>query len=174
MSFDYAANGAIRSKEVRLINETGEQVGVISTQEALNRAKQAGLDLVAISPNSNPPVCKILDFGKFKFDQSKREKEAAKAQREARIEVKEIQLRPVTDQHDLLTKARKAQGFLKDGNKIKLVLKFRGREIHHADMGRKVMESFLEAIGDHKLERPITMNERQLFAIIVPLPPKKD
>lgn len=174
MSFDYVANGDIRGKEVRLIAEDGSQIGVISLNDAMNRAKSAGLDLVAINPKSSPPVCKILDLGKFKFEQRKREKEVAKAARESRVDVKEIQLRPVIDQHDLKTKARKAEQFLKDGDKVKVVLKFRGREISHSELGRKVMEEFLVLIGDHKLERPITFNERQMFAIAAPAPAKVD
>lgn len=174
MSFDYAVNGNIRSKEVRLVDAQGNQVGVVGIQDALNRARQEGLDLVAINPKAQPPVCKILDFGKFKFDQSKREKEAARAQRESRVDVKEVQLRPVIDQHDLQTKARKAEQFLKAGDKVKVVLKFRGREISHSELGRKVMEQFLSLVGDHKLERPITFNERQMFAIAAPLPTKAD
>lgn len=173
MSVDYAVNGAIRSKEVRLVGENGEQVGVVKTTDALWRAKQAGLDLVAIQAQANPPVCKILDYGKFRFEQQKREKDAAKARRAAIIEVKEIQLRPVTDTADLATKARKAAAFLASGDKVKIIVKFKGREIHHSDMGRKVLESFLEAIGEHKLERPITMSERQMFTVAAPVPVKK-
>lgn len=174
MSSNYVANGDIRSKDVRLVDANGNQIGVVSLNDALNRARQAGLDLVAINPKSQPPVCKLLDFGKFKFEQSKREKEAAKAARDSRVDVKEVQLRPVIDQHDLKTKARKAEQFLKDGDKVKVVLKFRGREISHSELGRKVMEEFLGLIGEHKLERPITFNERQMFAIAAPAPTKAE
>jgi translation initiation factor IF-3 len=142
---------------------------VISTLEAISRAKKQGLDLVAINSKIHPPVCKILDYGKFRFDQSKRDKELAKSQRDARVNIKEVQLRPVIDQHDLLTKARKAAAFIQAGDKVKVVMKFRGREIHHSDIGRKVMEEFLSHIGEHKLERPITFSERQMFAVAAPL-----
>ncbi len=173
MSLDYAVNGAIRSKEVRLVGEDGEQIGVVKTSDAMWRAKQAGLDLVAIQSQSNPPVCKILDYGKFRFEQQKREKEAAKARRAAIIDTKEIQLRPVTDSNDLATKAKKAASFLAAGDRVKIIMKFKGREIHHSEMGRKVLESFLSSIGEHKLERPITLSERQLFTIAGPVPTKK-
>ncbi len=174
MSFDYVVNNDIRSKDVRLVDAGGNQIGVVSLNDALNRARQAGLDLVAINPKSTPPVCKILDYGKFKFEQSKKDKELARAARESRIDVKEVQLRPVIDQHDLETKARKAVAFLAAGDKVKVVLKFRGREISHSELGRKVMNDFLALLGDHKLERPITFNERQMFALAAPIGVKTD
>lgn len=172
MSLEYAVNNQIRSKEVRLIGEAGEQLGIVPTFEALRQAQNIGLDLVSINIKSDPPVCKILDYGKFKYDQTRKEKENAKKNRENRIELKEIQLRATTDQHDIEIKAKKAQSFLDDGDKVKVSLRFKGREITHTDVGRKVMQSFLEGLTAFKHERPVMMNERQLFTILVPLSKK--
>lgn len=172
MSFDYAVNEEIRSKEVRLIDDKGEQVGLFLTLDAIKRARAQGLDLVAVNAKSVPPVCKILDFGKFRYEQQKRDKEAAKKSREAAIEVKEVQLRPVTDSHDIGIKAKRAVGFLDDGDKVKVVVKFKGREIHHKEMGTKVINEFLALLGEHKLEKPIQMNERQMFTIVAAAPKK--
>lgn len=168
MNFKYAVNDQIRAKEVRLIADTGEQIGVISLIEARNRARQVGLDLVAINMANGMPVCKILDYGKFKYDESRRAKEAAKKSRESRVELKEIQLRPTTDSNDLKVKAKRAQGFLEDGDKVKVIIKFKGREITHLDVGASVMHEFLSHLSDYKFERPVSRSERQLFAIIAP------
>jgi translation initiation factor IF-3 len=164
----YAVNDQIRTREVRLIADSGEQVGVISTTDARNRARDAGLDLVAINISDGIPICKILDYGKFKYEQSRKEKEAAARAREARVEIKEIQLRPTTDSNDLKVKARRAQGFLEDGDKVKVIMKFKGREITHMNVGAQVMHDFFSNIQDFKYERPIARSERQLFAIIAP------
>lgn len=171
MSFDYAVNNQIRTREVRLVNDAGDQQ-VISTYDALQRAQNQGLDLVAINDKSVPPVCKILDYGKFRYDQVRKQKELEKKNREARIELKEIQLRPNIDTNDLMVKAKRAQGFLNDGDKVKLVLRFKGREITHTEVGRQVVQQFLEALTDYKFERPVSMSDRQLFAILAPLPKK--
>jgi translation initiation factor IF-3 len=168
VNFKYAVNDQIRAKEVRLIGDTGEQIGVISLIEARNRARQVGLDLVAINMANGMPVCKILDYGKFKYDESRRAKEAAKKSRESRVELKEIQLRPTTDNNDLKVKAKRAQGFLEEGDKVKVVIKFKGREITHLDVGASVMQEFLSYLEDFKFERPVARSERQLFAIIAP------
>lgn len=172
MNSNYAVNDQIRAREVRLIAETGEQIGVISTIEARNRARAAGMDLVAINISNGIPICKILDYGKFKYDQSRKERENAKKNRENRVELKEIQLRPTTDSNDLKVKAKRAQGFLEEGNKVKIIIKFKGREITHLDVGASVMQEFLAAVGDFKFERPVARSERQLFAIIAPSPKK--
>lgn len=166
MSFDYAVNEQIRSKEVRLVDDQGDQVGVFLTIDAIKRAKNVGLDLVAVNAKSMPPVCKILDYGKFRYEQQKRDKELAKKARASQTEVKEIQLRPVTDTHDISIKAKRGAGFLEEGHKIKVVVKFKGREIHHKDMGTKVINEFLTALGEHKLEKPIQMSDRQMFTIV--------
>lgn len=169
MNSNYAVNNQIRTREVRLIGEQGEQLGVISTLDALRKAQNAGLDLVAINSKSNPPVCKILDYGKFKYDQSRKEKELARKNRESRIELKEIQLRPTTDDNDIKIKAKKAQSFLEKGDKVKLVLRFKGREMSHTEVGRKVVDNFLACLTDYKFERPVSMSDRQLFAILAPI-----
>lgn len=172
MNSNYAVNDQIRAREVRLIADNGEQVGVISTIEARRRASAAGLDLVAINISNGVPICKILDYGKFKYEQSRKDKEAAAKAREARIEVKEIQLRPTTDSNDIQIKAKRAQGFLSDGDKVKVIIKFKGREITHLDVGANVMQDFLTAVGEYKLERPVARSERQLIAILAPAPKK--
>lgn len=172
MNFQYAVNDQIRAREVRLIADSGEQVGIIPTIEARRRASAAGLDLVAINIADGVPVCKILDYGRFKYEQSRKEKENKAKAREARVELKEIQLRPTTDSNDLKVKARRAQSFLEDGDKVKIVMKFKGREITHLDVGANVMREFCDALTDYKFERPVVRSERQLFAIIAPLPKK--
>jgi translation initiation factor IF-3 len=171
VSFDYAVNNQIRTREVRLVGEAGDQQ-VISTYDALQQARNQGLDLVAINEKSTPPVCKILDYGRFKYEQARKQKELDKKNRESRIELKEIQLRPTIDQNDLLIKAKRAQGFLNEGDKVKLVMRFKGREITHTEVGRQVVQQFLDALTDFKFERPVSMSERQLFAILAPNPKK--
>jgi translation initiation factor IF-3 len=170
---NYAVNDQIRAREVRLIADSGEQLGVMPTLEARRRANLEGLDLVAINIANGVPICKILDFGKFKYEQSRKERETARRNRESRVEVKEIQLRPTTDTADLMVKAKRAQGFLEDGNKVKVIIKFKGREITHIDVGVGVMREFLDAVQDFKFEKPLARSERQLFAIIAPLPKKQ-
>lgn len=166
MNSNYAVNDQIRAKQVRLIADSGEQVGVISTTEARDRAHRAGLDLVAINVANGIPVCKILDYGKFKYEQQRKERDAAKKSRESRVDLKEIQLRPTTDSNDILIKAKRAQEFLNDGDKVKVTLKFKGREISHIDVGAKVMQEFLTHITDYKSERPLQRSDRQLFMIL--------
>ena len=172
MNSNYAVNDQIRAREVRLIADNGDQIGVMPTLEARRRASVAGLDLVAINISNGVPICKILDYGKFKYDQSRRERENAKKNREARVELKEIQLRPTTDSNDIQIKAKRAQGFLEDGDKVKVIMKFKGREITHLNVGASVMQQFIDCLTDYKLERPIARSERQLFAILAPGPKK--
>ncbi len=128
-------NDEIRDREVRLISESGEQLGIMSAREALAKAEEASLDLVKISPTANPPVCKLMDYGKFKFEQSKREKEARKNQRV--VEIKEVRMSPGIDVNDFNVKLRNAQKFLAEGNRVKVTVRFRGREMAHTDIGRK-------------------------------------
>lgn len=169
MSFDHAVNERIRAKEVRLVGVDGEQLGVCLTKNAIFQARQLGLDLVEIASNATPPVCRILDYGKYKFDLSKAEKERAKKMREAQVDTKEVQLRPVTDEHDVNIKAKRAREFLADGDRVKIVIKFKGRELAHKEIGRKIMDSFLEAVGEHKIEKPVAMSERNMIAVIAPV-----
>ena len=135
-------NDEIRDREVRLISATGEQLGILSTREALERAAEADLDLVKISPTANPPVCKLMDYGKYKFEQQKREKEARKNQRV--IEIKEVRMSPGIDVNDFNVKLRNAQKFLSEGDRVKVTVRFRGREMAHTDIGRKLLLKFAE------------------------------
>ena len=135
-------NEEIRDREVRLIGADGSQLGVMSAHEAQARADEAGLDLVKISPTAKPPVCKLMDYGKFKFEQAKREKEARKNQHV--VEIKEVRMSPGIDIGDFNTKLRNAQKFLSEGNRVKVTVRFRGREMAHTEIGRKLLLDFAE------------------------------
>ncbi|MEG2787403.1 MAG: translation initiation factor IF-3 [Romboutsia sp.] len=146
MSKELSINDQIRDKEVRLLSETGEQLGVVSLKEAQAMANSKNLDLVQISPNANPSVCKLMDYGKFKYEQSRKEKEARKNQKT--VTVKEVRLRPGIDTGDLNTKANNAIKFLQKGDKVKVELRFRGRELGHKDIGKAVMLKFIETLKE--------------------------
>ncbi|HCQ5895090.1 TPA: translation initiation factor IF-3 [Clostridioides difficile] len=146
MSKELAINEQIKDKEIRVLSPTGEQLGVMPTKEAQAMANSKNLDLVQISPNANPPVCKIMDYGKFRYEQARKEKEAKKKQKT--IVVKEVRLRPGIEQNDLNTKANNAIKFLKKGDKVKVELRFRGRELGHKDIGKEVMLKFLDTIKE--------------------------
>ncbi|MCC0631784.1 MULTISPECIES: translation initiation factor IF-3 [unclassified Clostridioides] len=146
MSKELAINEQIKDKEIRVLSPTGEQLGVMPTKEAQAMATSKNLDLVQISPNANPPVCKIMDYGKFRYEQARKDKEAKKKQKT--IVVKEVRLRPGIEQNDLNTKANNAIKFLKKGDKVKVELRFRGRELGHKDIGREVMLKFLDIIKE--------------------------
>ena len=133
-------NGQIRDREVRLIGADGEQKGVVSIQVAMRAAEEAGLDLVKIAPQAVPPVCKVLDYGKYRFEQQKKEKEAKKNQKV--VEVKEIRMSPSIDTNDFNTKVKNAQKFLKDGNRVKVTVRFRGREMAHTSLGEQLLKQF--------------------------------
>ena len=139
-------NEEIRDREVRLIGADGAQLGVMSAREAQVRADEAGLDLVKISPTATPPVCKLMDYGKYRFEQAKREKEAKKNQHV--VEVKEVRMSPGIDIGDFNTKLRNAQKFLAEGNRVKVTVRFRGREMAHTDIGRKLLLDFAEQCGE--------------------------
>nr|WP_330401908.1 translation initiation factor IF-3 [Clostridioides difficile] len=139
-------NEQIKDKEIRVLSPTGEQLGVMPTKEAQAMANSKNLDLVQISPNANPPVCKIMDYGKFRYEQARKEKEAKKKQKT--IVVKEVRLRPGIEQNDLNTKTNNAIKFLKKGDKVKVELRFRGRELGHKDIGKEVMLKFLDIIKE--------------------------
>ncbi|MBO5952811.1 MAG: translation initiation factor IF-3, partial [Oscillospiraceae bacterium] len=143
---DHQLNEDIRDKEVRVIGSDGAQLGIMSAAEANDMAEEQGLDLVKISPNATPPVCKIMDYSKFCFDQKKREKEAKKNQRV--VEIKEIRMSPSIDTNDFGTKVRSAQKFLKEGNRVKVSVRFRGREMAHTDIGEKLLMDFAEACSE--------------------------
>lgn len=139
-------NDEIKFREVRLIDSEGNQVGVVPNRRAQEMAMEAGLDLVCVAPAAKPPVCKIMDYGKYRYDMIKKEKESKKAQKV--INVKEIRLTPNIDTHDLQVKANRAAGFLKDEDKVKVSVRFRGREMGHTDLGKVVLEDFIELLGD--------------------------
>ena len=139
-------NEQIRCKEVRVIGEEGQQLGVMALRDALNMAKDAGVDLVMVSPSANPPVCRIVDYGKFKYEQLRREKEAKKKQKT--VEVKEVRLSPNIDVNDLNTKCNSARKFIEKGNKVEVSLRFRGREMAHIDSTKHILEDFAEKLGD--------------------------
>ncbi len=164
-------NGRIRAPEIRLIGADGENVGVVSPQRALAMAEEAGLDLVEISPNATPPVCKIMDYGKFKYEQQKRESEARKKQKI--IEVKEVKFRPNTDTHDYDVKMRNVVKFLEKGDKVKVTLRFRGREMAHQNLGRELLERVAADVKElnlGKVENMPKMEGRQMIMMIGPLP----
>ena len=139
-------NEQIRDKEIRLIDENGEQLGIVSSREAQKIADERKLDLVKIAPTAKPPVCRIMDYGKYKFDQAKKEKEARKKQKT--VDVKELRLSPSIDTHDVQVKVKKANEFLKDGDKVKISIRFRGREIHHASIGEEILDRFVKGVEE--------------------------
>ena len=139
-------NGQIRDKEIRVIGENGDQLGIMSPKEAMQLAQEADLDLVKIAPKAQPPVCKIMDYGKFRYEQTRREKEAKKKQRV--IEIKEVRLSPNIDVNDLNTKCNSARKFIEKGNKVKVSLRFRGREMAHIDSSKHILEDFAEKLSD--------------------------
>ena len=139
-------NEEIRDREVRLVSADGEQLGIMSAREALEKAIELDLDLVKISPTATPPVCKLMDYGKFKFEQTKREKEAKKNQHV--VEIKEVRMSPGIDVNDFNVKLRNAQKFLAEGNRVKVTVRFRGREMAHTDIGRNLLVKFAEECGE--------------------------
>lgn len=160
-------NEEITDKEVRLISNDGEQLGIVSAAQAQKLAAEKNLDLVKIAPQAKPPVCKIMDYGKYRFEQSKREKEAKKNQRV--IEIKEIRLSPNIDVHDFDTKVGHARRFLTAGNKIKVSIRFRGREMTHTDLGLTIMAQFAEKCADiASVEKPAKLEGRQMLMFLAP------
>ena len=160
-------NEEIRSANVRLIDQDGEMAGVMTGREALQRAFQVGLDLLEISPNADPPVVKILDFGKFKYEQQKKKNEAKKKQKV--IEIKEIKVRPNIDENDYQVKMRAMKSFIEEGDKVKVTLRFRGREMAHQDIGVKVLERIrTEMDQTSKVEQMPRMENRQMVMVLSP------
>lgn len=161
-------NERIRAPEIRLIGPEGENVGIISPQRAMMMAEEAGLDLVEISPNAKPPVCKIMDFGRYKYEQQKKESEARKKQKT--IDVKEVKFRPNTDKHDYGVKMRSVLRFLEDGDKVKVTLRFRGREMAHAEIGRQLLERVATDVNElGKVEAIPKLEGRQMVMMINPV-----
>ncbi len=160
-------NEQIRDKELRIIDEDGTQLGIMSAKEAQSLATQKNLDLVKISPNANPPVCKILDYGKYRYDLQKKEKEAKKKQKQT--QVKEIRLSTFIEEHDISVKAATAAKFLKDGDKVKVSLRFRGREKDYASTGFEVMRKFSEFISEAgNIEKKPEFEGRSLIMVVTP------
>mgnify|MGYP005855719039 CR=1 FL=1 len=160
-------NERIRAPEIRLIGADGENVGIVHPSRALQMAVEAGLDLVEISPTANPPVCKIMDFGKFKYEQQKRESEARKKQKV--IEIKEIKFRPGTDTHDYEVKMRSVMKFLEEGDKVKITLRFRGREMAHQELGLELLKRVEADVGQAgKVENMPKLEGRQMVMMIGP------
>jgi translation initiation factor IF-3 len=160
-------NEEIRIPQVRLIDQDGEMQGVMSAREAMLRAFQVGLDLVEISPNAEPPVCKILDFGKFKYEQQKKKNEAKKKQKV--IEIKEIKVRPNIDENDYQVKMRAMKSFIEEGDKVKVTLRFRGREMAHQDIGVRVLERIRQEMDTtSKVEQMPRMENRQMVMVLSP------
>ena len=143
---DLFINEQIRDKEVRVIGEDGEQLGIMSAKEALKLAEEAGVDLVKIAPTAKPPVCKIVDYGKFKYEQTRKEKEAKKKQKV--VEIKEIRLSPNIDTNDLNTKINAAKKFISKGDRVKVTLRFRGREMAHMNTSKHILDDFAQALAD--------------------------
>ena len=164
-------NEEIREAEVRVIDNEGNQLGIMNTNDALEAANKRNLDLVMISPNANPPVCKIMDYGKYRFEQAKKEKEAKKKQNI--IEVKEVQLSCRIEQHDFDTRVNHAKKFLAEGNKVKAVVRFKGREMSHMDLGREVILKFEEACRDAGVAEKKPVLEGRYMSIILS-PVKQD
>ncbi len=160
-------NEEIRVPQVRLIDQDGEMVGVMTAREAVQRAFAVGLDLLEISPNAEPPVCKILDFGKFKYEQQKKKNEAKKKQKV--VEIKEIKVRPNIDENDYQVKMRAMKSFIDEGDKVKVTLRFRGREMAHQDIGVKVLERIRAELDTlTKVEQMPRMENRQMIMVLSP------
>ena len=162
------SNNRITSPEVQVIDSDGENLGVLNLQEAISKAKEENLDLIEIAPNARPPVCKIMDMGKYKYDQQKKLNKAKKKQK--KIELKEIKLRPVTEVHDYTFKIKNAQKFLSKGDKVKFTIRFKGREMQHTKLGNDLMEKIkidMETIG--KVELQPKFDGKQMIMVIQPL-----
>lgn len=158
-------NEQIRDKEVRLVSEDGEQLGIMSSRDALKMAMDAELDLVKIAPMAKPPVCKIIDYGKYKYEQTRKEKEAKKKQKT--VEVKEVRLSPNIDTNDLNTKVNNAKKFITKGNKVKVTLRFRGREMAHVQQSRHILDDFAALLEDVAVvEKPAKMEGRNMSMVL--------
>ncbi len=158
-------NRQIRAKEVQLIGETGEKLGVLSLNEALAKAEEKNLDLVLVAPNANPVVCKIMNYGKYKFEQAKKEKEAKKKQKT--LEVKELRVTPNIEEHDFEFKSKNARKFLTAGNKVKITVRFRGREVNNSKAGEVVLNKFIENLEDvATVEKKPKLEGRNMFTIL--------
>jgi translation initiation factor IF-3 len=156
-----------RVRDVRVIDDEGQPVGILAIRDALNLAQEKGLDLIEVAPNAQPPVCRIMDYGKYKYEQGKREREQHKKQKQQ--DVKGIKMRPVTAEHDFLVRLRATQKFLEDGDKVKVTIQFKAREITHPEIARRLMDKMVEAVGDHAVvEKPPSIEGRMMTMILSP------
>lgn len=161
-------NESIREREVRLIGDDGEQFGIVPTRKALDMAMEKKKDLVKVAPNAKPPVCRIMDYGKFKYEQQKKEKEAKKKQKQ--ITVKEVRLSLNIEDHDMETKAKRARKFLQDGDRVKVSLRFKGRQLGHTNLGYGVIDRFVERVSEYgALEKRPKMEGRSMVAFLAPI-----
>ncbi|NLY51957.1 MAG: translation initiation factor IF-3 [Firmicutes bacterium] len=160
-------NSRIRARDVRVISPEGEQLGIMSIRDALRAAQERDLDLVEVAPNARPPVCRIMDYGKYKYEQTKRQKEARKKQKV--ISIKEVRMSPKIEEHDFQVKVKNAERFLKDGNKVKVSVRFRGREVVHSDLARDMLLQMAKDI-EHiaKIDRQPAIEGRQMIMILSP------
>jgi|TARA_B100001175_G_scaffold107886_1_gene91711 translation initiation factor IF-3 len=162
------SNNRINSPEVQVINSSGENLGILNTNEAIAMAKEEGLDLIEIAPNAKPPVCKIIDMGKYKYDAQKKANQAKKKQK--KIELKEIKLRPVTETHDYQFKIKNAKKFISKGDKVKFTIRFKGRELQHSHLGRELMDKIKDDMQDiGKVELHPKFDGKQMIMVIQPL-----
>ena len=168
-SRDARTNRRIKAREVRVIGPEGEQLGVLPVEQALARAQELGMDLVEVSPMAKPPVCKIMDYGKFKYLEKKKQNEAKKKQ--VVVQLKEVKLRPRTEEHDYTTKLKKVREFLEESNKARITVMFRGREMSHRELGQKVLQRVIEDLRDVAvIESAPRFEGRQMFMILAPNP----
>ena len=166
-------NEEITDSEIRLIGEDGEQLGIVSAEQALKTAEEAGLDLVKIAPNAVPPVCRIMDYGKFRFEQTKKEKEAKKNQRV--IEIKEIRMGPSIGENDFNTKLKNGMKFIAEGNRVKVSVRFRGREMAHTEIGKELLKEFAEKCADiATVDKEAKLEGRNMSMFLSPKPVKKN
>jgi translation initiation factor IF-3 len=164
-------NYEIRAPQIRVISDDGKMLGIFQVPDAIRLAEEKGLDLIEVVPNASPPTCKIMDYGKYKYELKKKAAESRKKQVE--IDIKELQLRPRTEQHDLDVKIRHARRFLEEGDKVKFILRYKGREMAYQDMGEKVLRNVVEALQDMALvETPPKMEGKQLYTLLAPDPVK--
>ncbi|OHB62291.1 MAG: translation initiation factor IF-3 [Planctomycetes bacterium RBG_13_60_9] len=162
-------NGGIRADRIRLVDEANNQVGVVTREEAMSKAQEAGLDLVEVAPNSEPPVCRIMDYGKWLYQQKRRVRDAHKKAQHHVATLKEIRLRPETDRHDLEVKVKHAREFLEKGHRVQFSVFFRGRQMLHKEQGNEMLTQIMENLQDlAKVERPSMMTGRRMTLLIVP------
>lgn len=171
LEYEHLANRWIKSPQVRLLKEDGKS-DIIDTRLAIEMAQEQGLDLITVSKDANPPVCRIYDLGKYVYEQKKHKKEQERKNRENAIVIKEIQLRPGIGDHDLVVKQRRTNEFLEEGNKVKVVVKFRGRENAHTGMGFELLTRFMEGLIEHRCEKDPMLSGNMITAMLIQFKPK--